>query len=60
MTSIRYSTLPTEEFRTKHNLDRKINEITPDVSETVSRVKSLKRNRFILMKLVNQDFLKSL
>jgi len=55
-----YSTLPTEEFRTKYNLDRKINEITPDVSETVSRVKSLKRNRFILMKLVNLDFLNSL
>lgn len=55
-----YSTLSTEEFRTKYNLDRKINSVSPDILEIVNTVKSLKKNRFILMKLVSQDFLNSI
>ena len=43
-----YSTLSTEEFRTKYNLDRKINSVSPDVSMAINSVKSLKKNRFIM------------
>lgn len=55
-----YATLPTEEFRTRYNLDRKINSVSPNISDTINLVKGLKKNRFILMKLSSQDFINSL
>jgi hypothetical protein len=55
-----YSALPAEEFRTRYNLNRKINSVSPNISDTINLVKGLKKNRFILMKLASQDFINSL